>query len=317
MQEPPSGRPKRRHTLGVLIGGSFAVFFALLSTPIAAHPLTAVTTERVILYKVADDHPDHAWVWLVEGAPLEVVAQTPDYYAVMTRSGKRGYVKKEALQLDGRVVEAAASPPVVQQASPSAAPDHSTIIGAPPWMNAPIAYPQTVYSATTGRETVYLPAGNGPVWPVGASVYLPAPRPQFTFTPIRTATPTPYLSDIDEMLALINAERAEVGAAALQTNALVNQAAALRAQEAAVLFDHTRPDGSSFRTALDDVGCPWSAAGENLSKGPTTVEGAFRQLMHAAPHRALMLDPTYETLGLAHAADVSDAWTVWALILIR
>ena len=70
-----------------------------------------------------------------------------------------------------------------------------------------------------------------------------------------------------QVAALVNAVRAQHGLAALTVDTKVQRAAQVRAAETAQSFSHTRPNGSSFSTALTEAGVTYRTAGENIAYG--------------------------------------------------
>lgn len=75
-------------------------------------------------------------------------------------------------------------------------------------------------------------------------------------------------------LEQINSCRAEAGLAALALDTRLSGIAALRAQEAATVWSHTRPDGREYTTAMTDYGYGFGAAAENLINGAGTPDAA-------------------------------------------
>ena len=72
-------------------------------------------------------------------------------------------------------------------------------------------------------------------------------------------------------------------------------------------FSHSTPEGASVFALLDAAGAPWWAAGETLQRnnypaGQTAVEAA-QSLLASPPHRAVIMDPQYNALGIGHAVD--------------
>jgi len=74
----------------------------------------------------------------------------------------------------------------------------------------------------------------------------------------------------------------------LSERADLTPASNLRAQEASVLWSHTRPNGTQYFTANDAI------YGENLSKGYKTAGEIVRAWMNSDTHKAVMLDPRYK-----------------------
>ncbi|MBP3781708.1 MAG: CAP domain-containing protein [Butyrivibrio sp.] len=106
----------------------------------------------------------------------------------------------------------------------------------------------------------------------------------------------------ETLLALINSARAENGLGALSLDKELTRAASIRATECAVLFSHTRPDGTDFYTVSS------AAYGENLSKANSynTLEEVFAAWMASPSHRANILygASTKTGFGIFKSGDV-------------
>ena len=113
-----------------------------------------------------------------------------------------------------------------------------------------------------------------------------------------------------QVAALVNAARAEYGLPALTVDAKVQQAAQVRARESAQSFSHTRPDGSSFSTALTEAGVSYTRSGENIAYGQTTPQQVVQAWMDSAGHRANILDAGFTHIGVGYA--VVDGTAYWA-----
>ena len=113
-----------------------------------------------------------------------------------------------------------------------------------------------------------------------------------------------------QVAALVNAARAEYGLPALTVDAKVQQAAQVRARESAQSFSHTRPDGSSFSTALTEAGVSYIRSGENIAYGQTTPQQVVQAWMDSAGHRANILDAGFTHIGVGHA--VVNGTAYWA-----
>lgn len=114
-----------------------------------------------------------------------------------------------------------------------------------------------------------------------------------------------------EVLDLVNKERAAYGLSALQADSKVQAAAKTRANEILKSFSHTRPDGRAFSTALNEAGATYSGAGENIAKGQRTPEEVVNAWMNSAGHRANILNSKYKYLGVGcvKSGSSSYAWT--------
>jgi len=101
-----------------------------------------------------------------------------------------------------------------------------------------------------------------------------------------------------EVLRLVNEERAKAGLSKLSGGpASLDATAHLRAQEIAVSFSHSRPNGSSCFTALAEQGVAYTACGENIASGQATPAQVMAGWMNSPGHRANILG-NYNRLGV-------------------
>lgn len=98
-----------------------------------------------------------------------------------------------------------------------------------------------------------------------------------------------------EVLRLTNAQRVAAGLAPLSTFSALQQAASRRASELPLLFDHVRPDGRAFFTALFEFGLSYAIVAENIAEGFTSPAEVVDAWMNSPGHRANILRG-----GLAH-----------------
>ena len=105
---------------------------------------------------------------------------------------------------------------------------------------------------------------------------------------------------IKEVVELVNAERAKEGLSPLAIDTNVQAAAMVRAQECEQLFSHTRPDGSSFATALKEQNVSYRRAGENIAWGQKTPEVVMNAWMNSSGHRANIMNPNFTTIGVGY-----------------
>lgn len=101
-----------------------------------------------------------------------------------------------------------------------------------------------------------------------------------------------------QVINLVNQERAKAGLASVQAADSITQAANVRAQEIVTNFSHTRPDGSSFSTALIQAGVSYMGSGENIAYGQRTPEEVMDGWMNSSGHRANILNPNYKNIGI-------------------
>ena len=129
----------------------------------------------------------------------------------------------------------------------------------------------------------------------------PTPSAQPTAAPTETASPAPTAAPAQgvfqsnaaaQVIAEVNAERAQRGLTPLSEDSDLTAAACIRAREIAQSFSHTRPDGSSCFTVSE------KAYGENIAKGHSTVDRVMAAWMSSEGHRANILRASYGSIGV-------------------
>lgn len=105
--------------------------------------------------------------------------------------------------------------------------------------------------------------------------------------------------DEDEMLKLLNGERARVGLQPLAADSRLQAVARAHSEEMLKLgyFAHDSPVSGSPSDRLQAAGISFDVAGENLAYAPT-VDIAHRGLMNSPGHRANILSPDYTRVGI-------------------
>jgi uncharacterized protein YkwD len=118
---------------------------------------------------------------------------------------------------------------------------------------------------------------------------------------------------IERVTELVNVERAKVGLAALKSAELLNMAAAVRAEELERSFSHSRPDGRSGFTVLAEFNIVYTACAENLALGHETPGQVVAAWMDSRSHRANILNPRYNYIGVGIYRDASGR-PYWAQV---
>ena len=118
-----------------------------------------------------------------------------------------------------------------------------------------------------------------------------------------------------KVLELVNENRAENGLAELSFNKELYQAASIRAEELATSFSHSRPNGKSAFSVLDDLEIFYMCAGENIAAGFNTPKTAITAWMHSPGHRANILGTDYTSAAVGVYVS-SDETCYWCLMLI-
>ncbi|MDO4333181.1 MAG: CAP domain-containing protein [Eubacteriales bacterium] len=108
-----------------------------------------------------------------------------------------------------------------------------------------------------------------------------------------------------QILDLVNAERAKAGLSQLKLDKNVTAAANVRAKEIQQSFSHTRPDGSSFSSALTQQGISFKRNGENIAWGQKSPEQVMNAWMNSDGHRDNILNPNFENIGIGYYQDAN------------
>jgi len=112
-----------------------------------------------------------------------------------------------------------------------------------------------------------------------------------------TAEQHPY---IQQIVDLVNAERTKAGLAPLTLDIQLTSAAQIRAQEQYTLFSHTRPNGSSYRTVLDENGISYMGCGENVAYGFRNPQAVMQGWMNSEGHKANILQEKFTHIGIGY-----------------
>ena len=112
-----------------------------------------------------------------------------------------------------------------------------------------------------------------------------------------------YASEIAEVWQYVNQYRSEAGSASISLDEDLCIAACIRAQEMADndLFSHTRPNGTSCFTILEELSIEYRAAGENIAYGYTTAASVSDGWYHSPGHYSNMVDSDFNKIGVGLA----------------
>ena len=192
-----------------------------------------------------------------------------------------------------------------------------TLLAAAPEASAACMEPaQTVQRCTVQRHAYIRICGDWWEIPLRPGEELPAQPPEET-PPAEEAPPQEEPDAPEEsggvqeaaeaVTSLVNAARRDAGLSELELDADLCAAAQARAQEIAQSFSHTRPDGSSCFTILEELGISYRAAGENIAMGQRTPEEVMDGWMNSSGHRANILNGTFTSIGVGYYVDGAGA----------
>ena len=147
------------------------------------------------------------------------------------------------------------------------------------------------YGVTEGRNAGVIGTNNYTVnsLDMGNAAYTSGDATDFSYT--------------QQVVNIVNEERAKKGLSALTIQNDLSLAAEVRARELEQLFAHTRPDGRNCFTALDDIGIPYSSVGENIAYGYTTPSNVMEGWMNSPGHRANIMNAGYKKIGVGFWQD--------------
>ena len=144
-------------------------------------------------------------------------------------------------------------------------------------------------------------------------------KPETPDSPDNNKPENPSLPDTDtenadfvrQVVDLVNRERAKAGLSPVTADTSIQAAAQVRAREIEKSFSHTRPDGSSFNTALTQQGVTYRGSGENIAWGQKTPEQVMNGWMNSEGHRANILNKNFTKIGVGYHQNASgiNYWT--------
>ena len=130
-------------------------------------------------------------------------------------------------------------------------------------------------------------------------------------TPDTPETPDAGSTYAQQVVNLVNIERQKEGLSPLTIDEKLSAAADIRAKEIQTSFSHTRPNGSSFSTALKEAGAVYRRSGENIAWGQKSPEEVVKAWMNSAGHRANIMNKNYSRIGVSHVKNAAGT-SYWA-----
>ncbi len=106
-----------------------------------------------------------------------------------------------------------------------------------------------------------------------------------------------------EVFALVNKERAKEGLSELEWSDELARAAKGHSIDMAEnhYFSHTSLDGREFDERIENEGMSMGFGGENIAAGSKTAKDVMEQWMNSPGHRANILQPEFEKIGVGLA----------------
>lgn len=164
-------------------------------------------------------------------------------------------------------------------------------------------------SACGGASTVTDVLGSIP--PIGGEDPTPEPEPTPEPPPSGSSMSAAEYAMAQEVLLLVNAERATVGLPALQWHDEATEVAWAHSVDMDVrdFFDHENPDGELPWDRLTAAGVSYRSAGENIAWGYSSPDSVMTAWMNSDGHRANILRDGYTHIGIGVHSNGSIWWT--------
>ncbi len=114
----------------------------------------------------------------------------------------------------------------------------------------------------------------------------------------------------EQVVALVNQQRAANGLQPLTLSATLSNAARAKSQDMhdQHYFAHESPTYGSPFDMLKSFGISYRSAGENIAMGYATPEAVMNGWMNSSGHRANILNASYTQIGVGYVAD-GNYWT--------
>lgn len=113
-----------------------------------------------------------------------------------------------------------------------------------------------------------------------------------------------------EVIKLVNAERAKAGLPALKYDWELARVAKHKSQDMKDkrYFSHTSPTYGSPFTMIKNYGINYKSAGENIARGQRTAKEVVNAWMNSSGHRANILNKDYTHIGIGYV-ESGNYWT--------
>ena len=181
-------------------------------------------------------------------------------------------------------------------------------------------YPSSVCLPCAPSGCITLPCPSAPETPDEPETPDTPDTPDTPETPDPPDTPSmPDMPDTgstssfaQQVLTLVNRERAAHGLSVLRLDDTLSRYAAVKSQDMHDngYFSHTSPTYGSPFDMMKSFGITYNYAGENIAMGYSSPEAVMTAWMNSAGHRANILSANFTTLGVGYVAD-GGYWTQW------
>lgn len=129
---------------------------------------------------------------------------------------------------------------------------------------------------------------------------------------------TQIVSQMKEVLNLVNQERSKNGLAPLTLNTDLTHIATMKASDMRDknYFSHNSPTYGTPFEMLQQFGVKYTYAGENIAAGQKTSEQVMNDWMNSSGHRANILNKNYTQLGVGYVTG-GEYGTYWVQLFTK
>jgi uncharacterized YkwD family protein len=137
---------------------------------------------------------------------------------------------------------------------------------------------------------------SGLVLNIPGATYYP---PSYPKAAANTASVSSYANQV---VSLVNKERAKAGLSSLASDSALSSMALVKAKDMYNnnYFSHTSPTYGSPFAMMKAFGIKYSYAGENIAKGQKTPQEVMTAWMNSPGHRQNILSPNFTKIGVAY-----------------
>ena len=149
------------------------------------------------------------------------------------------------------------------------------------------------------------------------SVYITKPltppvtnKPEDNQPDVNEPTTNTQTSFEDQVLTLVNQERAAAGLSPLTMDESLRKVARIKSTDMCTngYFSHTSPTYGSPFDMMKQFGISYTKAGENIAQGYTTPEAVVKGWMNSSGHRKNILDSDFTHIGVGYDSN-GHYWT--------
>lgn len=124
---------------------------------------------------------------------------------------------------------------------------------------------------------------------------------------------------VDEIVTLVNQAREKEGLQPLTLDPQLRKGAQVRAAECVKKFSHTRPDGTSYKTAISEAGVVSNYTGENVACGHSSAQQVVKAWLNSPGHRDNILNSNFTKIGVGLEKNVGNGYKgySWSQLFVK